>query len=149
MPDANDRMVIYIICRVQDPTMIGPSTPSAGMKVRVRVLAPINRSYVGTTNGAGMASVPIAFNDAHPGLPVTVDVAATWHGVTYQSQTSFTPAPGGQPPQPSGNGPPKHGETPPPKPTPTPRPKPTPGSPPTPTATPPPEPTPTPTPASS
>ena len=35
---------------------------------------------------AGMASVPIAFNGAHPGLPVTVDVAATWHGVTYQSQ---------------------------------------------------------------
>ena len=23
MPDANDRMVIFIICRVQDPTMIG------------------------------------------------------------------------------------------------------------------------------
>ena len=117
MPDANDRMVIYIICRMQDPTMTGPSTPSGGMKVRVRVLAPINRSYSGTTNGDGMASVPIAFTDAHPGPPVTVDVAATWHDMTYQSQTSFTPASGGQPPQPSGSGPPRHGGTPTPKPT--------------------------------
>ena len=132
MPDANDRLVIFIICRVQDPTMIGSSAPSAGMKVQVLVRAPINRSYAGTTNGDGMARVPIAFNDAHPGQPVTVDVVATWHDVTYQSQTSFTPAPGGQPQQPSSSGPPKHGEMP--------TPTPPPGSPPKPTATPPPTP---------
>jgi hypothetical protein len=155
MPGPNERIMIYVICRVQDPTMSGPSTPAAGIKVQVRVNDSINRSYGGTTNNGGMARVPIAFHEARLGLPIIVDVAATWQHVTYQSQTSFTPAPGVRRPHPSGTSTPHHEETPtptpasgrPPEPTvtpsagPTPTPQPTPMATNTPTTTPPPIPT--------
>ncbi|HKT40255.1 MAG TPA: hypothetical protein VJR48_17930 [Ktedonobacterales bacterium] len=135
--------------------MSGPSTPAAGVKVQVRVLDSFNRSYSETTNSDGMARAPIAFHNARLGLPITVDVAAIWHHVTYQSQTSFTPAPGGRPSHPSSGGTPGHGKTPtpaptagpPPRPTVTPNPGPTPTPPPTPQATPTPPPNPTATPA--
>lgn len=148
MPRRNERIMIYIVCRVQDLTMSGPGTPAAGINVQVRVLDPLNRSYSGTTNSSGMARVPIAFHNARIGLPITVDVAAIWHHVTYQSQTSFTPAPGGRPSHPSSGGTPGHGKTPTPAPTAGPRPKPTvtPNPAPTPTPAPTPHATPTPPP---
>jgi hypothetical protein len=144
MPRRNERIMIYIVCRVQDPTMNGPGMPAAGIKVQVRVLDPLNRSYSGTTNSGGMARVPIAFHNARIGLPITVDVAAIWHHVTYQSQTSFTPAPGGRPSHLSSGGTPGHGKTPTPAPTAGPRPKPTVTPHPAPTPIPPPAPAPTP-----
>src|SRR5690242_16592236 len=49
MPGPNERVMIYILCRVQDSTMSGPGTPAAGIKVQVRVLDPLNQSYSGTT----------------------------------------------------------------------------------------------------
>jgi hypothetical protein len=132
MPDASDRITIYVICRVQDPTMTKPSTPAIGLQVQVHLLDPINQSYDGTTRSDGIAMVPVTFNDRHPGLTVLVAVATTWHGVIYQSQTSFTPAPQ---PQPSPS-PPSGGGTPSPRPGKTPSPTPRPGPPPTPPPTP-------------
>lgn len=150
MPRPNERIMIYIVCRVQDPTMSGPSAPAAGITVQVHVLDPINRSYGGSTNKDGMARVPISFHNARLGLPIMVDVVATWQHVTYQSQTSFTPAPGGRPPQPSGSGTPRHRHEKTPTPTPnagpTPKPTATPNARPTPTPLPTPQPTPVPTP---
>ncbi len=159
MPRANEHVIIYVLCRIQDPTMSGPGTPAAGITVQVRVLDPINWSYSGTTNSDGMvmARVPIALHAARLGRPVTVDVAATWRHVTYQSQTSFTPAPGrrGRKSHPSGSGTPTYKGTPPPVPTSGPSPKatatpnagpqPTPPAPTPPAPTPPPQPPPPPT----
>lgn len=153
MPGPNKHVVIYVMCRMQDPTMRGPGTPAAGITVQVRVLDPINWSYDGTTKSDGMtmARVPIALHAARLGRPVTVDVAATWHHVTYQSQTSFTPAPGsrGRKSHPYGIGTPTYKGTPPPAPNSGPSPKPTVTPSAGPQPTPPPAPTPPPPPTAS
>ena len=145
MPGTSDQVTIYIICRVQNPTMMGPSVPAANLKVVVQALDPINQTAVGMTSSAGIASVRIAYSGVRSGKPVLVDVAATWHNVTYHGGTSFTPAPQGQPRQPVPHETPKPGPTPtttphagpPPQPTPTPKPGPPPHPTPTPTVKPP------------
>jgi hypothetical protein len=133
-PNAHDKITIYVICMVQDPTTGGPSKPAVGLRVQVNVHPPINRSYVATTSGDGMAKIRVTFSDPHPGQPVAVDVATTWQGVTYRRQTFFTPGPQAKPSPTSGDkgGTPGPGGAPP-------TPTPTPG--PNPTATPLPEPT--------
>lgn len=119
-PSARDSIAIYVICHVQDPTMANPSTPAAGLSVRVTVLDPINRTYTGTTGSDGIAIVQVTFAVSQPGLPVLVDVSATWHGVTYQGQTSFTPEPVTKPSS-SGTSVPHKRPTPLPSPTPKPK----------------------------
>jgi hypothetical protein len=133
MPGSSDQVTIYVICRVQNPTMMGPSMPATHLTVVVRALDPINRTAVGITSNDGIARVPVAFSGMHTGKPILVEVAATWHGVTYRGETSFTPAPQGQPTEPAPNETPKPGATPtatpqvgPPKPMPTPKPSPPP-----------------------
>ena len=91
MPGAGDSVTIYIICRIQDPTMANPATPAAGQTVYVRLLDPVNRTYKGTTGDDGIARARVAYNHARARTPITVEVTATWKGTTYQSQTSFTP----------------------------------------------------------
>ncbi len=94
-PQARGTITVYILCMTQDQTTGGPSGPASGIHVRIKVLAPINRTYSGTTAADGTAAVKVKYDDKHSGSPVAVDVTATWHGATYQGQTYFTPAPQG------------------------------------------------------
>ena len=162
MPAAGESVTIYVICRIQDPTMADPATPAVGQTVYVRLLDPVNRTYKGTTGDDGIARARIAFDHARARTPITVEVTATWKGTTYQSQTSFTPmssngSPGDAMPQsgettPAATAPPAPQSEPtatpvPAPPTPTPKPDPTATPvPPPPTPTPPPAPAPTATP---
>jgi hypothetical protein len=95
-PRARERLTIFIICLVQDPATGGASGPAGELRVHVTVRTPINHASSGTTGSDGIAIVPVTFDDAHPGLPVAVDVVTTWQGITYRGQTFFTPAPQGK-----------------------------------------------------
>jgi hypothetical protein len=121
-PNASDRIMIFVICRIQDAAASMASTPASGVQVQLHIADPINQTYLGTTQQDGIARVSISFYVARPGLPVLVDAEAAWHGAIYQSQTSFTPAPNGRPSHPSDGGSSDSGHSHPPKPTPTPLP---------------------------
>lgn len=112
-PAIHESVTVYVICRIQDPTMISPARPAVGQQVRVNVLDATRHSYTATTNSAGIAVVHIAFSALRPGMPILVEAVTRWHDATYRGQTSFTPAPSYSPP-------------PPPPTTPVPAPKPTP-----------------------
>jgi hypothetical protein len=92
-PAVNDTVTIYILCRVQDQSMKGPSTPpQQPLSVQVLVQDPINKSGQGTCGPPdGIAAVPITFNDPRPGYPVVVQVSTVWNGKTYTNETFFTP----------------------------------------------------------
>ena len=64
MPAAGKGVTIYIICQIQDPTMARPNQPAAGQPVSVRLLDPVNRTYIGTTGDSGIANVRVAFTHA-------------------------------------------------------------------------------------
>lgn len=113
-PAVNDTVTIYILCRVQDQSMKGPSTPPpAGQKIQVLVGDPINQPYEGVTGPDGIAAVPVTFNDPRPGYPVVVQVTTVWNGKTYTNETFFTPGATFKP-----TATPKHGGGPPPTATP-------------------------------
>src|SRR5262245_34339114 len=91
-PSVNDTVTIYILCRVQNQSMNGPSTPPpAGQRIQVLVLDPLNKSLQGVTGPDGIAAVPVTFNDPRPGYPVRVQVSTVWNGKTYGNETFFTP----------------------------------------------------------
>nr|MBF6592719.1 hypothetical protein [Ktedonobacterales bacterium] len=93
-PNNKDTLTIYVFCRVQPPSMTGPSTPpSSSLSVTLSVLDPINKSYSGTTDKDGLAAIPFTIDDAQSGRPVTVDVTVTYNGQTYTAETFFTPNP--------------------------------------------------------
>lgn len=119
-PSTSDRLIIYVICRIQNAAASMASMPAVGIQVQVHISGPMNRSYVGTTQQDGIARVAIAFSGAQPGLPVLVEAVTTWQGATYQSQTSFTPAPYSSPSHPSDGGSSHSGHPHKPKPTPPP-----------------------------
>jgi hypothetical protein len=90
-PQALDNITIYVLCRVQSPSMTGPATAPSTVTVTVLVDAPINKTLTGTTDANGMAAIPLSFTDPNPGTPVQVTVYTTWNGVTYRNATFFTP----------------------------------------------------------
>lgn len=91
-PGNPDTITIYVICRVQDPTMQTPAKPpSPGIPVTILVGAPINQSATATTGTDGIATAQIAFSDPTPGQPVNVTVTATYQQHSYTNQTFFTP----------------------------------------------------------
>jgi hypothetical protein len=148
MPGEGESVTIYVICRVQDPTMVGPSAPAVGQTVYVRLLDPVNRTFKGTTGSDGIARVPVTYGHARANVPILAEALSGWKGTMYQSQTSFTPTSATASPA---DGTPTPGETPSataiatpaesPSATATPAPKPNPTA--TPAPPPPPPPTPT------
>lgn len=104
-PSTVDTITIYIICRVQDPTMKTPSLPPPKpVTVRVSIGPPINTGLQGTTDADGMAALAFSVNDSNAGQPVDVYVTANWNGQLYTARTYFTPSPGALPtatPQPT------------------------------------------------
>lgn len=93
-PQLNDTVTIYVVCRVQDDTMQGPShPPPAGQAVTINVGSPINQQQTVRTGADGYATMTFSFNDPNPGQPVIVSVSTGWNNATYRAQTFFTPGP--------------------------------------------------------
>lgn len=90
-PQALDNITIYVLCRVQNPSMSGPATAPSPLTVTVLVGAPINKTLSGTTDANGLVALPLSFSDPNPGAPVQVTVSANYRGQTYANQTFFTP----------------------------------------------------------
>lgn len=91
-PNNPDTITIYVICRVQDPTMQSPAKPpAAGLPVTIFVQGAINQTFTATTGADGIATAQVAFSDPSPGVPVVVQVTANYGGHTYTNDTFFTP----------------------------------------------------------
>ncbi len=90
-PNLNDTVTIYVVCRVQDQSMQGPShPPPAGVQVTVSVGSPISQQFTARTGADGYATVTFSFNDPDPGQPVQVNVTTNYPGAP-PAQTFFTP----------------------------------------------------------
>lgn len=97
-PNTVDTITIYVVCRVQDPTMKTPSQPPpTPVTVQVSFGPPINTGLRGTTDADGMVALTYSLNDPNAGQPVDVYVTANWNGQLYTARTYFTPAPGAVP----------------------------------------------------
>ncbi len=93
-PNITDSITIYVICRVQDPSMQTPSRPpSQPLSVTVILSGPINDTLSGTTGTDGIAAIPYTVNDPYVGQPVDVTAKAVWSGSTYYARSFFTSAP--------------------------------------------------------
>ncbi len=91
-PGNPDTITIYVICRAQDQSMQSPpQPPNPGVSVTVLIGTPINQTLTATTGADGIAAVQVAFSDPSPGVPVQVQVTATYKGVSYTNSTFFTP----------------------------------------------------------
>lgn len=90
-PQSLDNITIYVLCRVQNTSMSGPSSAPSPLTVTVLVGDPINKTLTGTTDANGLAAVPLSFSDPNPGNPVVVTVYATWNGQVFRNSTFFTP----------------------------------------------------------
>lgn len=117
-PDLNDSITIYVVCRVQDQTMQGPSHPPPSLTVVISVGSPINQQFTARTGGDGYATQSFSFNDPVPGQPVIVTVSTTYSNATYNAETFFTPGPKAAPSPTSAPTPPNGGGGPGGKPTP-------------------------------
>lgn len=90
-PNTNDTVTIYVICRVQDPTMQTPSTPPpTAVHVRVAV-DPLGAVLTGDTDKDGIAAISYTYNDPNAGQPVDITVTASYNGHPYIARTFFTP----------------------------------------------------------
>jgi hypothetical protein len=109
-PDLNGTLTIYVVCRVQDQSMQGPShPPPAGQPINVSIGNPVSQNFNVRTGADGYAVVTFNYNDPNPGQPVIVNVSAVWNGATYNGQTFFTPGPRAQPTPTKGPGGPGNG----------------------------------------
>jgi hypothetical protein len=108
-PNNNDTLTIYVICRIQDPTMQQPPKPAQGVTVVVNFnpagpaavnLAPVS----GVTGSDGIAAFTFQLNDPTSGVPIVVQASATFQGATYTAQTFFTPNPEAKPSPTAGPG---------------------------------------------
>lgn len=97
-PNVNDSITIYVICRVQDPTMQTASKPPPQpISVRVVLSGPINDTLTGTTGADGIAALPYTVNDPFVGQPVDVYAYASYPGGPWVARSFFTSSPGTRP----------------------------------------------------
>jgi hypothetical protein len=90
-PNVNDTITIYVICRVQDPSMQNPPVPpTTPVPVTVILDGPIHDTLQGTTDSDGIAAIPYVVNDPYVGQPVDITVTATYSNTPYIARTFFT-----------------------------------------------------------
>ena len=117
-PNNNDTITIYVICRIQDPTMQNPAKVAVGVPIVLNFGAAAQASFnqatlTGQTGPDGIAAFTIQVNDPTSGVPIVVYVDAIYQGVHYPAQTFFTPNPKAQPsPSPTAPGGPTPTSTP-------------------------------------
>jgi hypothetical protein len=98
-PNNNDTITIYVICRVQDTSMQQPPKPAQGVSVVVTFTpegpgVPGFQTLTAQTGADGIAALTMTVNDPASGVPIVVNVEATYAGNAYVAQTFFTPNPG-------------------------------------------------------
>lgn len=97
-PSNNDNITIYVLCRVQVPSMDKPSyPPTQSITVTISLSGPVNGTYSAPTDASGLASIPVQVNDPASGMPVTVIATASYNGQSYTAYTFFTPNPAAKP----------------------------------------------------
>lgn len=99
-PDANGSVTIYVVCRIQDPSMGSAPRPAAGQVVLISVGSPLNLAQNVTTDNSGLGNWQFTIVDKQNGQPVVVTVTTNFQGQTYSANTFFTPSPVA-PPSPS------------------------------------------------
>jgi hypothetical protein len=97
-PGNNDTITIYVICRIQDPTMLTPPKPASGVSVTITFNQMNGQnvnlsSQVVQTGSDGIAAFTVQLNDPASGIPVQVLALTTYNGTPYTAQTFFTPNP--------------------------------------------------------
>jgi hypothetical protein len=92
-PAAGGTVTIYVICRIQDPSMAAAPRPAAGQVVTINVGAPLNLAQNVTTDNSGLADWQLTIVDQQGGSPVVVTVTTNYRGHTYSTATFFTPSP--------------------------------------------------------
>lgn len=90
-PQTGDIFTIYVMVRVQDAKMTGPSKPPNG-SVQVSIQGNNVPAATASTNSNGVASFSVKAT-APPTEPQTVIVKATVNGATYDARTNFTVIP--------------------------------------------------------
>ncbi|MGO8950989.1 MAG: hypothetical protein ACLQUY_25720 [Ktedonobacterales bacterium] len=101
-PGNNATITIYVICRIQDPTMQNPPTPATNVPV-ILTFAPAANvtanfpTLTATTGPDGIAAFTFQINDPSSGVPISVSATATYEGNSYVAQTFFTPNPEAKP----------------------------------------------------
>ena len=88
-----DTITIYVMCRIQDPSMNNPPAPAAGQKVTIFIGDPVGQQNTVTAGPDGIAAWTLNINDQMSGQPVRVTVNTTFNGQAYTAGTFFTPAP--------------------------------------------------------
>lgn len=112
-PQNNDNITIYVLCRIQVPSMTKPSYPPPQLTVTISLNGPIGGTYSAQTDGDGLAAIPIQLNDPASGQPVTVVATTSYNGQAYTAYTFFTPNPAAKPsPTPNATGTPGGDSTP-------------------------------------
>jgi len=101
-PGNNGNLTIYVICRIQDPSMQNPATPAANVTVNITFSSagadPLSLNGMSAQTGRdGIAAFTFPFNDPYSGVPVVVQAIANYNGVSYTAQTFFTPNPEAKP----------------------------------------------------
>jgi hypothetical protein len=101
-PSNTGSLTIYVICRIQDPSMQTPPRAAANVPV-VLTFQPAGPAAVNigamtaTTGQDGIAAFTFQFTDPTSGVPIIVQATATYQGVSYTAQTFFTPNPEASP----------------------------------------------------
>jgi hypothetical protein len=96
-PGNNDTITIYVLCRIQDQSMVNPPAPAPGLSVQIFVGDPLNQSNSVTTDADGMAVWQLQLHNAPSGVPIQVTVQTNYGGAAYSNGTFFTASPMGGP----------------------------------------------------
>ncbi len=91
-PAAGGTVTIYVVCRIQDPSMGSAPRPAAGQVVTINVGPPLNLAQNVTTDNAGLGNWQFTVVDNQNGQPVVVTVTTNFQGKTYTANTFFTPS---------------------------------------------------------
>lgn len=101
-PGNTGTLTIYVICRIQDPSMQTPPKAAANVTVELTFTPAGNASVnipamSAQTGGDGIAAFTFQFSDPTSGVPIVVQAVAIFNGVSYPAQTFFTPNPEAKP----------------------------------------------------
>jgi hypothetical protein len=101
-PGNNGTITIYVICRIQDPSMQTPPRAAGNVPIVLNFQPVANaavnlQSMTGQTGADGIAAFTFTFNDPTSGVPILVQASATYNGLSYTAQTFFTPNPEAKP----------------------------------------------------
>jgi hypothetical protein len=91
-PQAGQSVTLYVLVRVNDPTMETPSKPPNPPAQVSATVTGTGASFQGQTDSDGFATFHFSAN-GKPTQPDVIDVTVTFNGYTVQTTTFFTVLP--------------------------------------------------------